>query len=201
MAQPRPLNPPYTNTSFELPGGHTDPHMHTHMFPVSHPAFSRNATFAREPEGDKGVDIDSGTRSQHSSAVQSQRQAWLTRRARDLLREETQAGVTGADATAEGLLETVEGGATSGNGAGENHPGAEERPRGLGLSMEERVDRIELGARLWNATYVPPIEPGRRLELVDKWSGNAARRNSSDRVSLGGGKIKRLSTRFTTAAN
>lgn len=51
------------------------------------------------------------------------------------------------------------------------------------LSTEERADRMELGARLWNATYVPPIEPGRRLELIEKWSGNATRRDGSDRVS------------------
>lgn len=45
--------------------------------------------------------------------------------------------------------------------------------------VEERVHRMEEGARLWGATFVPPVEPARRLELIDKWSGNARRRRSN----------------------
>lgn len=37
-------------------------------------------------------------------------------------------------------------------------------------TLEERIARLEVGAELWGATYVPPIEPTRRQELVDKWS-------------------------------
>lgn len=37
-------------------------------------------------------------------------------------------------------------------------------------TTEERVKRVELGAELWDATYVPSIEPGRRQELIKKWS-------------------------------
>lgn len=179
------------------------------------------------------MDVDAGTRSPHSGTAQRQRQAWLARRARDLLREGIAAGWATADNTA-GLLETARDGGAGGGGAadGSTAPGApgdarrgaaaaegdttpardggaessgkggaggrtqkpgggaaesSPRPR-FDLSTEERVGRMELGVRLWNATYVPPIEPRRRLELIDKWSGNAARRanggGGGDRVSL-----------------
>lgn len=40
-------------------------------------------------------------------------------------------------------------------------------------TLEERIARLEVGKELWGATYVPPIEPTRRQELVDKWSSAA----------------------------
>ncbi|CAM9961614.1 unnamed protein product, partial [Hapterophycus canaliculatus] len=68
-----------------------------------------------------------------------------------------------------------------------------ERSRGSRASREERLDRLELGGELWNRTYVPPIDPARRLELIDVWSGNAARGNGSERkedpASAQGGRI------------
>lgn len=45
--------------------------------------------------------------------------------------------------------------------------GRREMPKG---TLEERIVRLEVGNELWGATYVPPIEPTRRQELVDKWS-------------------------------
>lgn len=44
---------------------------------------------------------------------------------------------------------------------------------------------MEVGATLWGATYVPPIEPERRREMVDKWSGNGSGSGASDQVSGG----------------
>eukprot|EP00752_Nemacystus_decipiens_P017301 g15498.t1 len=199
----------------------------------------------RSVDGDKGVDMDAGTRSPHSGTVQRHRQAWLTRRARDLLREEITAawgtantarlpgtaeggGADGGMAAApaavataaagnaaaghrgrridrESTTTTPEGtdraGSPASGGAGDHQnrrPGgaalssSRERVRS-GPSAEERAGRMELGARLWNATYVPPIEPQRRLELIDMWTGNAARREDggdgvSEWVILGGGE-------------
>lgn len=46
---------------------------------------------------------------------------------------------------------------------------AQEEPE---LSVEERIERLETGVGLWGATYVPPIDPDRRMKLVDKWSGS-----------------------------
>lgn len=37
--------------------------------------------------------------------------------------------------------------------------------------LEDRIDRANIGVRLWGETYVPPIEPERRQELIDKWTG------------------------------
>eukprot|EP00752_Nemacystus_decipiens_P009859 g8796.t1 len=38
-------------------------------------------------------------------------------------------------------------------------------------AVEERIFRVNTGARLWEETYVPPIEPARRRELIEKWTG------------------------------
>lgn len=38
------------------------------------------------------------------------------------------------------------------------------------VSATERVWRLKRGAELWPGTYVPPIEPTRRRELIYKWS-------------------------------
>ena len=37
--------------------------------------------------------------------------------------------------------------------------------------VDERIYRLKTGAQLWRETYVPPIEPARRRELIDKWTG------------------------------
>ncbi|CAM9608322.1 unnamed protein product, partial [Sphacelaria rigidula] len=37
-------------------------------------------------------------------------------------------------------------------------------------TIEDRIARMEYGAELWGSTYVPAIEPGRRLELIEKWT-------------------------------
>ena len=39
------------------------------------------------------------------------------------------------------------------------------------VEVEDRIERVNTGARLWGETYVPPIEPARRQELIDKWTG------------------------------
>ena len=46
-------------------------------------------------------------------------------------------------------------------------------------TLEERLGRFERGVELWGTTYVPPIEPTRRQELVNKWSAN---RGPDDKV-------------------
>ncbi|CAM9585971.1 unnamed protein product [Scytosiphon promiscuus] len=38
------------------------------------------------------------------------------------------------------------------------------------MERKERVRRLERGAELWEGTYVPPIEPDRRRDLIAKWS-------------------------------
>eukprot|EP00752_Nemacystus_decipiens_P002193 g2087.t1 len=54
--------------------------------------------------------------------------------------------------------------------------------------VEERIYRLNTGTRLWEETYVPPIEPARRRDLIDKWTGatwsppeNAARKSEEGR--------------------
>lgn len=37
--------------------------------------------------------------------------------------------------------------------------------------IEERLRRASNAVNLWGETYVPPIEPVRRQEMIDKWSG------------------------------
>lgn len=56
--------------------------------------------------------------------------------------------------------------------AGDRGIGGDEVGGDTASSMvEERVRRMRIGAELWGATYVPPIEPGRRNDLMEKWSG------------------------------
>lgn len=45
-----------------------------------------------------------------------------------------------------------------------------EELEGGSATAEERIERLELGAELWGATYVPAIEPSRRQALIEKWS-------------------------------
>ena len=52
-------------------------------------------------------------------------------------------------------------------------------------SVEQRASRMEVGAKLWAATYVPPIEPERRQKMIDKWSGNASSGGKPNQVSSG----------------
>ncbi|CAM9765718.1 unnamed protein product, partial [Ectocarpus fasciculatus] len=139
-------------------------------------------------EGDKGVSIDSGTRSEHFGSVQRQHQQWLTRRASELrdeapalpkvdlrlARDEDKNGTRDSVSVWAGvgrLAKAVLGSPIDGGAA----------------SVEERVHRMEQGVRLWGATFVPPVEPARRLELIDKWSGNARRRKSNTSSSQEGG--------------
>ncbi|CAM9880486.1 unnamed protein product [Ectocarpus sp. 12 AP-2014] len=46
----------------------------------------------------------------------------------------------------------------------------EERAQQSSVAATERVWRLKRGAELWPGTYVPPIEPTRRRELIYKWS-------------------------------
>lgn len=120
------------------------------------------------------MNIDSGTRSEHFGRVQRRHQQWLTRRAAEL-RDEGPALPGSAWAHVGRLAKGV----FSRGGSRVPPPpgaiaGAGPLPTdGGGASVEERVHRMEEGVRLWGATFVPPVEPTRRLELIDKWSGNA----------------------------
>lgn len=109
----------------------------------------------QKADGDKGVDADAGTRSKYYGDVQRERQHWLKNRIRGLSEEDVEYEWFGTQLESAG----------------------EEALRATRLSLLER------GVQLWNATYVPPIEPVRRQELIDKWSGNAARLETSDHVS------------------
>ncbi|CAM9936325.1 unnamed protein product, partial [Laminaria digitata] len=39
-----------------------------------------------------------------------------------------------------------------------------------GVSIDERLHRLEKGVELWGGTYVPPIAPEEWQRLVDKWT-------------------------------
>ncbi|CAM9935415.1 unnamed protein product [Ectocarpus sp. 4 AP-2014] len=139
-------------------------------------------------EGDKGVNIDSGTRSEHFGGVQRRHQQWLTRRAAEL-RDEGPALPGPAWADVERLAKGVfwRGGSRVPPAPG-GIAGAGPLPtNGGAASVEERVHRMEEGVRLWGGTFVPPVEPTRRLELIDKWSGNARRGRSNTSSSHEGG--------------
>ena len=69
-----------------------------------------------------------------------------------------------------------EGGRGAGDLRGDARGGAQE------ASVEERASRLEMGAELWAATYVPPIEPARRQEMVERWSGVASSAGEADQV-------------------
>lgn len=51
------------------------------------------------------------------------------------------------------------------------------------LELKERIYRVNTGARLWGETYVPPIEPARRQELIDKWTGTTRSPQESNAAS------------------
>ncbi|CAN0394916.1 unnamed protein product [Pylaiella littoralis] len=57
--------------------------------------------------------------------------------------------------------------------------------------IEERLRRASNAVNLWGETYVPPIEPVRRQEMIDKWSGKMwsppANRQSNATDEKGGG--------------
>ncbi|CAN0123102.1 unnamed protein product, partial [Ectocarpus sp. 13 AM-2016] len=139
-------------------------------------------------EGDKGVNIDSGTRSEHFGGAQRRHQQWLTRRAAEL-RDEGPALPSSAWSHAGRLAK----GTFSRGGSPIPPPpggiaGAGPLPtEGGAASVEERVYRMEEGVRLWGGTFVPPVEPARRLALIDKWSGNAWRARSNTSSSQEGG--------------
>ncbi|CAN0033648.1 unnamed protein product, partial [Ectocarpus sp. 8 AP-2014] len=46
----------------------------------------------------------------------------------------------------------------------------QERAQQSSVAATERVWRLKRGAELWPGTYIPPIEPTRRRELIYKWS-------------------------------
>ncbi|CAB1108096.1 unnamed protein product [Ectocarpus sp. CCAP 1310/34] len=129
--------------------------------------------------GDKGVSIDSGTRSEHFGGVQRGHQQWLMRRAAEL-RDEGPALPGSVWAHVGSIAKEV----ISRGGSWVPPPpagiaGAGPLPTdGAAASVEERVHRMEEGVRLWGGTFVPPVEPTRRLELIDKWSGHAGRGRS-----------------------
>ncbi|CAM9113621.1 unnamed protein product [Ectocarpus sp. 8 AP-2014] len=141
-----------------------------------------------EAEGDKGVNIDSGTRSEHFGGVQRRHQQWLTRRAAELRYEGP--ALPGSAWAHVGRLAK---GVFSRGGNRVLPPpggiaGAGPLPTdGVVVSVEERVRRMEEGVRLWGGTFVPPVEPTRRLELIDKWSGNAGRGRTNTSSSQEGG--------------
>ncbi|CAM9366612.1 unnamed protein product [Ectocarpus sp. 12 AP-2014] len=141
-----------------------------------------------EAEGDKGVNIDSGTRSEHFGGVQRRNQQWLTRRVAEL-RDEGPA-LPGSAWSHVGRL--AKGVFSRGGSRVPPPPGGIAGARPLSTedraaSVEERVHRMEEGVRLWGGTFVPPVEPTRRLELIDKWSGNAGRARSNTSSSQEGG--------------
>lgn len=147
-----------------------------------------------QTEGSKGVDIDSGTRSQHYGVVQRQRQAWLAHRVRRLREEISELPEETPEKSERRTEETKPKGQKK-NTRGDEGAGTPRGDPGLAgvtgaesqggrVSRAERIERLELGGELWNRTYVPPIEPVRRLELIDVLSGNAARRNGNEQVRL-----------------
>lgn len=42
-----------------------------------------------------------------------------------------------------------------------------------GVSLEERLHRLDRGVELWDATYVPPIAPDEKQRLLKKWTAPA----------------------------
>ncbi len=103
-----------------------------------------------QAEGDLGVEIDSGSRSKFYGDVQRKHREWLTNRISEVSNEEG-SGVQPA-------IEFEDADDVEGNAGG-------------GGVMAERVRLLEMGVRLWDATYVPPIEPVRRQELINEFSG------------------------------
>lgn len=47
------------------------------------------------------------------------------------------------------------------------------------LPLEERLGRLETGIVLWGNTYVPPIAPGEKQRLIERWTGIASAEGGS----------------------
>lgn len=143
------------------------------------------------------VNPSSGTHSPHYGEIQRDRQQWLVRRAQEIRNGGSRTGpISGVDEP-----EGTEGNDTAANGIAahgstdnlrralanqklraRNHIVRDDdfdgiitptpkKDAGDKFSVEERTKRMEIGAELWGATYVPPIDPDRRKKLIEKWSG------------------------------
>lgn len=118
-------------------------------------------------EGDLGVEVDSGSRSKFYGDIQRKHQEWLTNRISELSNKERSG--------AQPAIEFEDKGIDRGYG--------DDNARG-GPVMAERVRLLEMGVRLWDATYVPPIEPVRRQELINRFTGgNKTQEQSNVQVS------------------
>ena len=69
-----------------------------------------------------------------------------------------------------------------GRGRGGGGGGSEGNEDSGGLSLDERLHRLEKGVDLWGATYVPPIAPEEWQRLADKWTSEG--RNGTAVVSV-----------------
>lgn len=115
---------------------------------------------------------DVGTRSEYNGVLQSERQSWLNKRAEwlrsengghtDDVAEQEGENVSSVDKNADEVM-------NEGNGVGQEKE-AEGVWQSDAVSMDERLHRLEIGEELWGATYVPPIAPERKEELIVKWS-------------------------------
>lgn len=56
-------------------------------------------------------------------------------------------------------------------------------------ALKERIMTLVRGVQLWGATYVPPIEPVRRREMIHDWSGSRSRSSSSRKADQENGRI------------
>lgn len=97
-----------------------------------------------------GIRLDSGVRSKHYGDIQRQHQEWLTRKV-----EAQNVG---------GAQQYTPGGESS-------HTNSTTEGVTEASDAEQRIIRARIGVDLWGETYVPPIEPVRRQELIDKWTG------------------------------
>lgn len=119
---------------------------------------------------------DVGTRSKHNGVLQSERQSWLNKRAERLRTENggyADAVVEQEGGKGENISPVSENADGVKNGEGkevEQEREAEGMWQSDVVSMDERLHRLEIGEELWGATYVPPIAPERKEELIVKWS-------------------------------
>lgn len=117
---------------------------------------------------------DVGIRSEHNGILQGERQSWLNKRA-EWLRAENGGYADGVEEQEGGeggvspVDENTDGVENEGNGV-EQEKEAEGVWQSGAESMDKRLHRLEIGKELWGATYVPPIAPERKKELIVKWS-------------------------------
>ena len=126
---------------------------------------------------------DIGTRSLHNGAHQEERRSWLRDRAEQLRigadsdTDADKGGSSGREQSdrksreegGEGQVQEQAANTTSGVAVGEGAADSVGRTSAA-VSLDERVLRLKKGEKLWGATYVPPIAPERKRELILKWT-------------------------------